>query len=372
MPSNQTAEIESWLLCASAIIRPDANRLDQIARLAKQVKDWDSLIRVAESHGLAPILMHHLRQSGTDVPDIVLKQLRALSIRHRHATPTRLKEYAKIYQVLADEGVENAALKGIGLAGLIYPDPSLRPMRDIDFLVAPKDAVRAVQVLKDLGYEFEEAQPSRFMRRHHHLPNAYKNVDGLTVSVEIHIRALSGDSPDLIAFGHLEDPLQMVKTPFGEIATLGHTDMLAQVSRHALEPGYSIKLVAMMDIVGYTDKFVDEIDWRKLERKYPFFPVFLGLLHHVAPLPESLARFKPEGPAPADCGRLIPTFNDAIKHGDGYIKGIHTLLNPPEWWLNSYYGVAPGKTSRQLALLNHRTRVLRWVARRLIAASLPA
>jgi hypothetical protein len=54
-------------------------------------------------------------------------------------------------------GIPALALKGIVLAHAAYPDPSLRPMCDLDLLVPPDKREDALQVLRTLGYYYPES-----------------------------------------------------------------------------------------------------------------------------------------------------------------------------------------------------------------------
>jgi len=59
-------------------------------------------------------------------------------------------------------------LKGISVGGQFYPEPHLRPMRDIDFLVDP-DAVPIVEsALLQMGYCRRSPNPAEYYETHHH------------------------------------------------------------------------------------------------------------------------------------------------------------------------------------------------------------
>ncbi len=358
--------IERDVVALGAIINAEAARLEAIARAAAAIDDFSRLAARAESEGVAPVLYRNLCRAGVAAGATGMNALRALAVRHRHATSTRITEFVRISDALADAGIESAALKGIALAGLIYPEPGLRPMRDIDFLVHEPNAARARAVVERLGYRFEADHPSRFMRRHHHLPNARREVSGLTVSVEIHTRANSGDSPGTLTLDRLDAPLQTVESPFGSYRALGHLDMLDQLCRHALEPGGKVRLVSAMDIIGYAANFDTAIDWEGLSTRRPYVPNLLGLLGLVTPLPPGLSRFAWRGPPPAEPGRLIPTLGEIFSRHD--LPALSTLVNPPEWWLFGYYGIGPGGRGRTMARMRHLSRVAVWLTRRAIAS----
>lgn len=66
-------------------------------------------------------------------------------------------ELARTLEALRDSGIPALALKGIVLAYAVYPDPSLRPMCDVDLLVPPGKRKDALRVLRTLGYDYPES-----------------------------------------------------------------------------------------------------------------------------------------------------------------------------------------------------------------------
>ncbi len=67
------------------------------------------------------------------------------------------QELRKTFEALREEGIPALALKGVVMAYTTYPDPSLRPMSDVDLLVPPGKREEALRVLRTLGYEFPES-----------------------------------------------------------------------------------------------------------------------------------------------------------------------------------------------------------------------
>jgi len=75
----------------------------------------------------------------------------------------------------------------MSVAGQLYPEPHLRPMRDIDLLVTP-DAVPTIEAaLRELGYHQESNLSREFYDAHHHTTPFHDPRTG--VWVEVH-RAL--------------------------------------------------------------------------------------------------------------------------------------------------------------------------------------
>ena len=368
MIDESSHNIEYDLLRFASTIEANDERLEIITKLARKVNDWQVVISNAETDGIAPILYKHLLAANFPLENAVKNQFRALAIRHRHATPTRIRECVRISDLLDTRSIPSVALKGIALANDLYPKPELRPMRDIDLLIPHFAADAAKSIVIEAGYKFELDQPSRFMAHHHHLPNASKLVDDLLVSLELHIDAISGDAPGSMRYDRLLKPPRVISSNYGELRVLDHIDMMNQLSRHALEPGTRIKLMSVMDILGYANKYFSDIDWPILERKYPYLPVFLGLLDFVTTLPAQLRGFILSDTSPSQIGELIPTLRSLNVSKITLLKACQTLSSPPEWWFRSYYGVKVNHRSRISALIEHRLRTIFWITTRLLAS----
>jgi hypothetical protein len=191
----------------------------------------------------------------------------------------------------------------MALVNLIYPQPELRPMSDIDILVDPRRADDAQQCLKDLGYQARSHQ-SGYQFDHHHLPMASHRVDKVSIHVEVHHDALSGDVTQSITLDALTEPLLGFDLGTARGHGLGHMDTLRHLCHHTFEPVAEIKLGAVADLYGYAGKYIDDIDTTRLDHEYPFVANIFRLLHYLTPLPERLRDWVsvPDAPAPAGVG----------------------------------------------------------------------
>ena len=175
---NPTYQLLAACACA------DAKRVsyDQLAQQANRLTCWDDLPTQAEAHSLGPLLYTYLRQAGVAVPPGVQRELQGLYLRHRHANEVRTRVLSEILAAFSDAGIETRVLKGAALAHLIYPQPGLRPMRDMDLLVKKNEALKAQAMLAELGF----AAPLPAHLPDKHLPAAARQTEGLSVSVELH------------------------------------------------------------------------------------------------------------------------------------------------------------------------------------------
>ena len=123
--------------------------------------DWRKLCHMAEQHRLEPVLHARCDDDTSQLappPDVRERWRAAYRTSGLMALAMR-KEALDTAALLARHGIRAVALKGAYAAWHAYPRPALRPMRDIDFLVAKDQALQAFGTLVESGYRQEEPGP---------------------------------------------------------------------------------------------------------------------------------------------------------------------------------------------------------------------
>ena len=114
--------------------------------------EWAALASVAALHRLEPLL-HSRHGENPAIPQDVRDQWREA---HRRAAMVTLAQRADLEDcaaLLAGQGFAPVALKGAFLAAHAYPEPALRPMRDLDLLVPQEQVLPAYEALMAAGYQ---------------------------------------------------------------------------------------------------------------------------------------------------------------------------------------------------------------------------
>jgi hypothetical protein len=124
---------------------------DRRAVAALTDDQWLQLLALAKEHGVLGIVLHHLdpeRHADRPAWKTAERCWRAESV-----LSLRLRQYGKqLTDALSAAGVQAAIFKGTDFADHLYPQPNLRPARDIDLLI-PRDQWQAAgKVLESLDY----------------------------------------------------------------------------------------------------------------------------------------------------------------------------------------------------------------------------
>jgi hypothetical protein len=161
----QTAPPTQQSLCAVLAGQPE-----RIAWETLTADEWRTLTQAAARHGVAPLLWHHAQQ-GTWAAQMPAAAHQDLRRAYYTTTAQNTMLYHELGRILAAlEGIPVVVLKGAALAATLYPQIGLRPMGDIDVLVAPDRLLEMVPRMQRLGY--------RVLSIQHHLVFYNSAYDG--------------------------------------------------------------------------------------------------------------------------------------------------------------------------------------------------
>jgi len=336
------------LLTLSARVESEPGFHHVLTQETNNFTQWAEVPAQAETQGLGPLLYWHLKAAGISPPLAIKRELQSLYLRHRHANQVRSRALVEILTAFEAEGIPARVLKGAALAWLIYPEPGLRAMRDLDILVPTAQARQAQQLLQELDFSAPlpgstEPLPDK------HLALASRRDEGLQVSIELHHNLFHAFDPASMTMTDLTGPPLEFEVNGVTAYALGPEDMLWHLSQHIAyhasiwEP---IRLVWVADLVGFANRFAAQTDWAKVARLYPLALNMLSLFHFVSPLSAELQRLAPLkiGPEPQGVGLEFegwPRFSWRRLRGDGQAWseiGRRTFA-PSAWWLRLHYGL---------------------------------
>jgi hypothetical protein len=345
----------------------------ETARFESELPQWDIVVDHAEALGVAPLLYVHLKNAGVLLPLATKRNLVGLYLRHCHANQVKTRVLSEILTAFDTVGIPALVLKGGALSHLVYPDPGLRPMGDLDILVPKSEVWRAQGLLSDHGFHVPSPpfSPAADLRQSH-LPQSILYADGITIGVEIHYRLFGIFESHSMEIGQLSaSPLSFSLGPGGITAhTLGYEDMLCHLCLHFCKITHSsfltgyCRLIWVADIISFAERFVKEIDWEKLEAQCPFVLSTLSLLHFITPLTKTLLARAPINiePKPKGIGKGFRGW-PSLALMDQRTKGLgRFLLNtffPSEWWLRLYYGLGTTKPVLWYRIVRHPLHILK-------------
>lgn len=185
------------------------------------------------------------------LPDELIREWQQAKMKTSLQNLAGLKITADITRIAEKTGIGTAAMRGIVLAHMLYPDPAMRPMHDIDLLIKPAARNRFLAAMKEAGHH-----PREFLR------SQYVYVIN-NVTMEIHWQLLSNkryrekfDSDLLVSSGVREE------TAVGHYYRLtDHWEIIGLVV-HAFTHHNLGQLYSLVDIALYMRN--KDIDWKEI------------------------------------------------------------------------------------------------------------
>lgn len=135
-------------------VRPDAEAAREATREAVDV------VALSRLHRVTGLLARAWERAGLlpDVDPAAKQALRAEILEKHHDRSLLDEDLRTAGKALKAAGIPFLALKGSALGPLVYPEPTLRPMTDVDLLVPLQEKVRALETLQSIGFRIPSAE----------------------------------------------------------------------------------------------------------------------------------------------------------------------------------------------------------------------
>jgi hypothetical protein len=207
--------------------------------ISKKVSDlepqqWQSLLALGREHRFLPLLAYTIRKTASwhHLPKDVIQALDIAGRRHSRRALLMQRAIVQLHDIFQENRLAHVFLKGAYLAQFVYPEPGLRPMRDIDVLLSPKDLPAAHNILVSRGYRsglHTQTTVSTIIDQSKHLPCLRTPDDKILIELHAHVDEPDGPLSGLDAFACVtHHPLAGRQLPF-----MGEQDMLIHLCVHA-------------------------------------------------------------------------------------------------------------------------------------------
>jgi len=153
-----TREFQLLLACAKS--RPTVGPIND---LVKSGIDWQIALKLAEQHGVRPMLLRSLQPVCWEaVPHAIQVELVRFSRANLKKNLAFTEELLRLVAIFQQNGIPIATVRGPVLAETLYGDLSLREFCDLDIMLPEADLCRAGNTLIACGYR--PARPGKGYR----------------------------------------------------------------------------------------------------------------------------------------------------------------------------------------------------------------
>ena len=247
------------LLCARTELADGVE--ERLRTLVASPLDWERVHRLAIRHGTLPMLYRHLAATCAPVmPVDVMTTLRARYEYNSLRNLTLTAELLRLLDALERSGIEALAYKGPTLAAQAYGNLAHRQFGDLDVLVRPQHAARAVAVLRAEGYDGSPwPSPDQDHLRRKHAHRLHRSA--ADVELELHWALMPRDfsfAPDLGRWWG-----RLVRWPLGRgsVLALPAEELLVVLCAHGCKHLW-VRLKSVCDVAALVG--AHELDWSRV------------------------------------------------------------------------------------------------------------
>lgn len=355
----QLSREETFLLLTCRPHLPQADD-ERLLRFVEPDMDWSFILWRAETYQTLALCSFHLERLEllARTPLWAVHYMYTWSQLSKARSQVQFRHLGELLTHLRSSNLEHYLFKGPLLAALLYPDPTLRPMQDLDIMVRKADVWQAQKALYRLGYRHGVFNPvdgvfTHMFRKitpktleHKYALHSVTKVDNIRPNFDTSLIAPGWRMRQIKSFVQDDGTVKMpvfIDIHFNLGAGMDEVDVwrgsgkrrllgrdvacqslttalwfsAARIYFEAYQHG-TLKLQMLGDIDTLLRLHTEEIDWPELlvvTEKYGFSAAVFYVLEQVrrlfeAPVPEKvLALLMPDPqrrPDPADFGDIIP------------------------------------------------------------------
>jgi hypothetical protein len=341
-----TPEI-SALLRACLRLRHQAGSNDPVAELAARLAAGEVAIAQAALDERVGPLLHKTLRDRHELPPQFLDLVRQSYHRSAVFNLLLIRELGDVLRALAARHIAVIVLKGAALADAVYGSLALRPMGDVDLLVAQADMAPARQVLEELGYAVArvETHPGVLAEQENEI--AFLKSGRIDAWMDLHWSLF--DSPyyqsrmQMDWFWDTAEPVTLADQP---ALVLGTEALLIHLCGHLALHHEGAGLLWWQDIVELLHARRGAIDWPTVLRKtrdYHLLPPVRSVLTEAA---EAWG-----APVPADVLAALREPSDA-RQAERLYEQLSVIRSPGQRFLTDFATTAGWRQRLRYARTN--------------------
>lgn len=277
----------------------------EFAALAREVRDWTRVARLAEREVATTGLWRGLRHDAAVIPTEVAKHLRKSAMMHELRMQHLSKRVQRTTQLLAERKIPCLLLKGAAVGALVDPTFRARPMSDVDLLVRRADVPPTREAILAAGW-LESSDPvmPELFAKHHHLPPFF-DPQMQDMRIEVHTAIIPEDHSFAFDESHMWAEASPAPAPFtgAHVPSREHLLLHSCVHfawQHTMQFGAwrSFRVVALITAPAFDwDRFVGVAQAARAQTACYWTLRLAASMCGIAAPPGVLARLAPPTPA---------------------------------------------------------------------------
>lgn len=224
-------------------------------------------IRWAVETGLGPLLFQTTKADPEATTSPLWTLLQSANLTAQILNGEQLDAMGEIIDACEGHVLALTPLKGISICEQYYPEPHLRAMRDIDFLVEDAALPAVESLLLKLGYRQQSKSPPEYYQKHHHSMPFFHPQKG--VWVEVHRALFPSKSKvgtdKVFSLEHLKDQLRPSEFQGRKVTRFSNELQIVYIASH-WACGFKVigGMVALLDLIYLLKNTKDTLHWEQI------------------------------------------------------------------------------------------------------------
>jgi len=226
----------------------------------------DGIVAWAIQSGLGPLFYRAVKENQENVGCRHWYSLKAADLTARVVIGDQLEAMVEIVDACRGQVPSLILLKGISIAEECYPEPHLRLMRDLDFLIQKESLPKVTAVLEQLGYrQYYKDSPPLYYSTHHHAAPFFHEEKNVWVEVHHGLMAPKTSASSARIFKPETFRAQLRPSQFRgrEVRRLSCELQLVYLATHWGQDFHKVGgMVALVDTMVLMKHYVSELSWQ--------------------------------------------------------------------------------------------------------------
>jgi hypothetical protein len=262
--------------------------------------DWDALLAQATRQRVAPLLYQRLLDSQrlSPLPQPAAQTLHLAFHRQWGKNLVRMQTLTHVLDLLAAVGIRPIALKGAGLVLTVYDELAVRPLGDVDILVAPEEFRPALQHLLASGGVATHDEPfdGAYELVTHHVALIFPTVSQVVVELHHQWLSLPRRQADLVLMAELRERALTAQWEGRSVDVLSAEDQMLHLSGHlSIHSAVMQRMIWTYDVDQLIRWAGASLDWQAVAQRARRYQMALPLRQTLANAQEMWGTPLPNG-----------------------------------------------------------------------------
>jgi hypothetical protein len=232
-----------------------------IEKQIDRIKDWNSFISLAYSHGIFPLIYKTLKNYDQKIPSEILNSMKYKYMNIVKQNMLMTNELINVTKLLKENGIESIAFKGPVLSHLAYGDVVSRQYVDLDILVDKSQLLTAIKILNKFDYVLEDNFKLNLFKNNRVIFHDITLRKNTLLNIELHWQLFSDEYMTGINELNIKENTKILEYQNNKLKVFDNEIQILYLSIHGAKHNWE-RIEWLVDIVRFIEN--NTMNWKRL------------------------------------------------------------------------------------------------------------